>query len=102
MDRYRKFLINRPDEAPTAAPDPEPIHLRQQTPVPQPPPAKPRSPAAVLSHLSKKRFFTPQEDKILRDYVQKRVAEGQGESGNRIYQELEEMVSFPLAPCRQY
>lgn len=101
MDRYRKFLINRPDEAPAAAPDPEPTPSHQQTPVPQPRPAKPRSPAAVLNQPSKKRVFTPQEDKILGDYVQQRVAEGQGESGNRIYQELEEMVSFPLAPCRQ-
>lgn len=96
-------MINRPDEAPAAAPDPEPTPLHQQTPAPQPPPVKPRSPAAVLSHKVERRVpFTAAEDEILRNHVQKRVAEGERESGNRIYQELEEEVSFPLASCRQY
>lgn len=90
-DRYRKYLINTPDKGAAAAPS---SSIQQHTSVPQPPPAKPRTPAAVSSHPSKKRnYFTAEEDQILRDYVLKRLAEGEGESGNRIYQEMEAMVS---------
>lgn len=41
-------------------------------------------------------FFTPEDDRILRQWVEKRVSEGGRPNGNVIYQELEEEVcGFP-------
>ncbi|KAK1836713.1 TRF2-interacting telomeric protein/Rap1 C terminal domain-containing protein [Podospora conica] len=81
-DHYRRYLSNTLDEGEAASPGSKPTALQQQTSVPQPPP---------VSTTNKRKFFTAEENKILRDYVMKRVEEGEGESGNGIYKELEEM-----------
>jgi len=41
-------------------------------------------------------FFTPEEDQLLREYIQRMIREGEKASGNKIYQKLAEQVWHPF------